>query len=521
MTATVEIRKRLSPQFTADLAFDAPPGFTILFGASGSGKTTVLRSIAGLTRPDSGRIVVGGRVLFDSVSGTDLPPQRRRIGYVFQQLALFPHLTARANIAYGLHGVAGAEVRRRVEAIAESFRITDVLDRKPAHISGGERQRTALARALVSDPSMLLLDEPQPLSALDHAIQSRIMDDLRRWHDRHRIPVLYVTHNHREVYALGERVIVLEQGRILQAGSPHDVLDQPAQRLLASLAGFENVFDATVRERHERAGTMRCQVERSTTDIEVPLTGHQVGDRISVAIRAGDILLSLHEPHGISARNVLHGRVREVSRQGPTVVATIDAGVPFVVHVTPGGADALVLQPDARPWLIIKTYSCRILAGGLEWTDTMPLLTVRAAAQRLGVGYSTLKHWIYLGKVRTTSTAGGHHRIAEAEIDRLTAQTTAGARTRRPRTPPRGLIVALSGRNRLRGFVDEVRIDGLLAQVRLRVGDQTLTAVITADAVNELKLQRGDDAVAIIKSTEVMIAREVGESRPARTRRSR
>jgi molybdopterin-binding protein len=149
----------------------------------------------------------------------------------------------------------------------------------------------------------------------------------------------------------------------------------------------------------------------------------------------------------------------------------------------------------------------------------MSLLTVRAAAQRLGVGYSTLKHWIYLGKVRTTSTAGGHHRIAEAEIERLLAQTSPAAPKARRTTPPRGLIVALSGRNRLRGFVDEVRVDGLLAQVRLRVGDQTLTAVITADAVGELKLRRGQDAVAIIKSTEVMIAREIADARPAHTRR--
>src|SRR5688500_11821143 len=139
----------------------------------------------------------------------------------------------------------------------------------------------------------------------------------------------------------------------------------------------------------------------------------------------------------------------------------------------------------------------------------MSLLTVRAAAQRLGIGYSTLKHWIYSGTVRTTSTAGGHHRIAESEIERLLAQTSPAAPTKARRTPaPKGIIVALSGRNRLRGFVEEVRVDGLLAQVRLRVGDQTLTAVITADAIDELKLQRGQDAVAIIKSTEVMIARE-------------
>ncbi len=137
----------------------------------------------------------------------------------------------------------------------------------------------------------------------------------------------------------------------------------------------------------------------------------------------------------------------------------------------------------------------------------MAQLTVRAAADRLGVGYSTLKQWIYRGRVRTTQTAGGHHRISDAEIDRLTTKTApASPRVRPPATS--GLIVALSGRNRLHGFVEEVRADGLLGQVRLRIGDQTLTAVITADAIQELKLRRGDDAVAIIKSTEVMIARE-------------
>jgi molybdopterin-binding protein len=149
----------------------------------------------------------------------------------------------------------------------------------------------------------------------------------------------------------------------------------------------------------------------------------------------------------------------------------------------------------------------------------MALLTVRAAAERLGVGYSTLKQWIYQGRVRTTQTPGGHHRIADAELDRLTARQPAAAPRRAAPTGDVGLIVALSGRNRLRGYVEEVRIDGLLGQVRLRIGDQTLTAVITGDAIQELKLRRGDDAVAIIKSTEVMIARETAAPANGASRR--
>src|SRR4051795_7309200 len=143
----------------------------------------------------------------------------------------------------------------------------------------------------------------------------------------------------------------------------------------------------------------------------------------------------------------------------------------------------------------------------------MTLLTVRQAAARLGVGYSTLKHWIYEGRVRTRVTSGGHHRIADTEVDRLLAPSTAAARAAEPERT--GLIVAISGRNQLRGYVDEVRVEGLLAQVRLRIGDQTLTAVITRDAVEELKLRRGDEALAIVKSTEVMIAREAAAA-PAR-----
>ncbi len=154
----------------------------------------------------------------------------------------------------------------------------------------------------------------------------------------------------------------------------------------------------------------------------------------------------------------------------------------------------------------------------------MGLMTVRAAAERMGIGYSTLKQWIHQGKVRTTTTAGGHHRLAESEVDRVLAPQTLPPTTKGRRgSEPSGLIVALSGRNRLRGFVEEVRTDGLLGQIRLRIGDQTLTAVITADAITELKLRRGDDAVAIIKSTEVMIGREARQATtvPPKRRRAR
>ncbi len=360
MTLGVRVTKRLGAGFTLDVALAAPPGITMLFGASGSGKTTLLRCIAGLTRPDTGRIAIGDRVLFDANEGVDVPVQERHVGYVFQQAALFPHMSLRENIGYGLARISADERAQRVSAIAESFRIGGMLDRRPAQVSGGERQRAALARALVTEPSLLLLDEP--LSALDHSIQSHIMDDLRGANDARRIPMIYVTHSHREVYTLGQQAVVIDRGSVIARGTPHEVLDWPEQSTLANLAGFENVFAAVVVERRERAGTMECRIEGTATELEVPLNGSSPGTPIRIAIRAGDILVGNEEPRGLSARNVLQGRLVELTAQGPTMVAVVDAGARFLVQLTPTAVEALHLQPGDHVWLIVKTYSCRIVA---------------------------------------------------------------------------------------------------------------------------------------------------------------
>ena len=359
MSLTATIRAPLSNAFTLDVSLTAPPGVTIVFGASGSGKTTLLRCLAGLLEPASGRIAAGDRVLFDRQSGINQPPRARNIGYVFQQLALFPHMTVADNIAYGLARLDGDKRRQRTESIAESFHITHLLSRRPAAISGGERQRTALARALVMDPSLLLLDEP--LSALDHVTQSRIMEDLRAWNAAHTIPILYVTHSHREVFALGERVVVLEHGRIVTEGIPHDVMDAPSYEPVAQLAGFENFFDAAVLARSTDAGTMQCRLSQTGTGLEVPLSRAQVGTVVRIAIRAGDILLANEPPRGLSARNVLPGRLRAMTREGPTIIADVDAGERFTVHLTPSARESLHLEVGNPVWLIIKTHSCRLV----------------------------------------------------------------------------------------------------------------------------------------------------------------
>ena len=359
MRVSASVRKRLSADFSLDADVVLEPGITILFGASGSGKTTLLRCLAGLATPEAGCVSTGDRLLFDAGRGVNVAVQHRRVGHVAQGLALFPHMTVGANIQYGLAGLDPVSARSRVCAIADSFHIAHLLERRPGETSGGERQRTALARSLVTDPDLLLLDEP--LSALDHSTQSRIMTDLLAWNAARHIPILYVTHAHREVFALGQRVLVLEQGRIVADGTPQDVMTSPAHEAIAQLAGFENILSATVTAIRQEAGTMECRVSGTSIDMEVPLSSTPVGTPVRLAIRAGDILVATESPRGISARNVLPGTVRAIRQEGTTVIAAVDTGHLFEVHVTPGARSALGLEVGRRVWLVIKTHSCRLV----------------------------------------------------------------------------------------------------------------------------------------------------------------
>ena len=357
----VRIHKRFAGGFTLAAEFRAGAGITILFGPSGSGKTTLLKCIAGLETPDSGRVALGSRAFFDSELGIAVPVRERATGYLFQSLALFPHLTVEANVAYGL-AQQPAELRRaRVRQILESFRVAPLAARKPGAISGGERQRVALARSLVTDPALLLLDEP--LSALDAIVKSKIIDDLRAWNASRNIPIVYVTHSPAEAFALGERIVVLECGSVLAQGTPQEVLAAPRHETIAQLAGFENIFNATVTVILEDHGTMRCRLGSSTLELEVPLLWTEPGSATRVAIRAGDILVAMARPEGISARNSFQGRLLSLERRGVTVIATVDAGVRFEVHLTPSAIQSLGLQAGQLVWLIVKTYSCHLVAG--------------------------------------------------------------------------------------------------------------------------------------------------------------
>ena len=355
----VNIGKRFGSAFELKATFTASPGFTILFGPSGAGKTTLLDCIAGLAVPDSGRITVGERVFFDGK--TNVSVMQRNVGYVFQDLALFPHLSVEKNLEYGIAGLPAAERRRRIDAVLNSFRIAELRKRKPGEISGGERQRVALARALVTDPCVLLLDEP--LAALDAATKSRIIDDLRAWNQARRIPILYVTHSREEVFALGERVLVLEHGRIIAEGTPHEVMSAPRQEMVAQLAGFENIYDAAVLSAHEERGTMTCRLAGSAVELETPLVRADVDSNLRVGIRAGDILLATLRPEGLSARNVLPGEIISLAQRDVIVVARVNCGVEMEVHLTLAARDALHLQIGKEVWLVVKTHSCHLMTS--------------------------------------------------------------------------------------------------------------------------------------------------------------
>jgi molybdate transport system ATP-binding protein len=345
--------------FSLDVDLLVEPGITILFGASGSGKTTLLDCIAGLLEPDAGEISAGDRRLFNSGSGLNLAASDRELGYVFQDLALFPHLSVERNVQYGLAGLSRSDRQLRSDAILESFRIASLRSRRPAEISGGERQRVALARALVTNPRILLLDEP--LSGLDAQTKSKILDDLRSWNEAHGVPILFVTHAQDEVFALGDRVVVLDSGKTVAEGRPHDVMRAPRQETVAQLSGLENVFDASVIATHPDRGTLTCELAARSLQLEAPLVHAEVGAALKIGIRAGDILLATAQPVGLSARNIVPGTISRIAQRDVIVAIFVECGVEMEAHVTLAARDSLNLQPGVRVWLIIKTHSCHLM----------------------------------------------------------------------------------------------------------------------------------------------------------------
>ncbi len=342
-SSELRVRTRLAcGAFRLDVDFSIPPGITILFGPSGAGKSTLLDCIAGLISPHQGCIAISND-----------------LGYLFQSPALFPHLSAKRNIEFGISHLPDSDRNGAIAEILKLFRLENLSSRKPGELSGGEAQRVALARALVTNPRTLLLDEP--LSALDADLKNSIIADLRAWNAVHEIPILYVTHDRAEVDALGERVITMDQGTIIQQGIPREILDAPRHQRLAQIAGYENVLEGTVKEIRLDNGVMRVALQGTNTSIEVPLSYARMGDSVRVAIRAGDILLALERPTGLSARNILHGTIESQEQRSATIICRVNSGAMFEVHVTLGAARDLNLQPGREVWLVLKTYSCHVV----------------------------------------------------------------------------------------------------------------------------------------------------------------
>jgi molybdenum ABC transporter ATP-binding protein len=357
----VAVKKRYvaqgSPDFVLEANFRVTPGFTILAGPSGAGKSTMLRCIAGLVDPDEGRIVLGRRILFDSQQKIRLDPAERKVAFVFQRLALFPHLTVEQNVGYGLRKMGVREREERIRNILESFHVSHLRKLLPRQASGGEQQRIALARSLVTEPALLLLDEP--LSSLDVGTKSGIVDDLRLWNEKHAVPILYVTHNHEEMFALGEQVIVFDSGGMMSEGLPVDVVSQRSTPASAARAEAENLMAATVVRWQPEKRSMICRLGNSIHEIEVPLAYAPLGSEVILAISRRDIVLARARPEFVGDWNILRGTVGQIEHEQNNLRVSVDCGVDLQVELPETALTDLQRSPQV--WVLIKPESCRFV----------------------------------------------------------------------------------------------------------------------------------------------------------------
>lgn len=352
MTLTVSLLHRFAG-FTLDAAFEAPAGVTALFGRSGSGKTTVVNAVAGLLRPDSGRIVAEGAVLLDTAARVFVPPHRRRVGYVFQDARLFPHLSVRQNLLYGRWFAAredGVEFGRIVDLLG----LRALLDRRPGALSGGEKSRVALGRAILSNPRLLLMDEP--LAALDEARKAEILPYLERLRDELRLPILYVSHSLAEVARLATTVVLIDAGRVTAAGPAAEVLADPATAPALGVRAAGAILTATVAAQEEDGLT---RLGTPAGPLWLPRVAAAPGATLRVRILAQDVMIATARPEGISALNVLPATVTAVRQgEGPGVLVQLSlAGTPILARITRRSAAALGLAPGREVFAVVKAVS--------------------------------------------------------------------------------------------------------------------------------------------------------------------
>lgn len=357
---TVDVERRyphgpaVAASFDLDLASDRT---LVLFGPSGSGKTTILRCLAGLTRPDRGRIVAGDDVWFDQERGIEVSAQRRSIGYLPQGFALFPHLDVRANIGYGMAGGSRNERAARTEELIGLLRLEGTEGRRPAQLSGGQQQRVALARALARKPRLLLLDEP--LSALDAPTREALRGELRQLLATGGVPAIVVTHDRSEALVLGDRVAIVADGSIRQIGPTLEVFDRPLDETVAHIVGVETVIAATVIDSSD--GLLRLAV--GTAEL-MAVGERRVGMSVLVSIRAEEvIILSLSPGRAghVSARNQLAGRVVGLEPAGPLVRVRLECGFPLVAAITRPAVAELGIVAGAPVSIIVKAPAVHVI----------------------------------------------------------------------------------------------------------------------------------------------------------------
>ncbi|WP_135606123.1 ABC transporter ATP-binding protein [Methanococcoides sp. NM1] len=305
--------------FSLDATFETGDELVVLFGRSGSGKTTTLRCIAGLETPESGSIVVNDQIYFDSSSGVNLQPQYRRPGYVFQNYALFPHMDVRKNITYGLKGWNKEKKEERMFEMLRLLHIEGLEDRYPSQLSGGQKQRVALARALAPNPGILLLDEP--FSALDMVVRMRLRERIKAIQNELGIPVLFITHSPEEAFSLADRVIVLHNGKVHQTGSPREVFYSPVDRNVAELVGVSNIFDNGKVVGRSPAGTV---VEGRGLQF-ITSSSVAVSENVSCGIRPENVHLKTYDENLLSGNdNVFAGNVIDVTDKGSSKIMAVE-----------------------------------------------------------------------------------------------------------------------------------------------------------------------------------------------------
>jgi molybdate transport system ATP-binding protein len=334
---------------------------TVLFGPSGSGKSTTLRCLAGLDRPERGTVRFGDEIWSDAVRGIFLPPQRRRIGYLFQDYALFPHLRVAQNIGYGLRKIARPERRQRIEEITAQLGLAGLEDRYPSQLSGGEQQRVALARALVCRPRLLLLDEP--LSALDAPTREHLRRQLRHWLLELRMSTILVTHDRVEARALADHVVVFEAGQVRQSGSVQQVFSAPVDLAVARIVGVDTIERGMVVGVAD--GLAKVQVgSKQVVALPPPSRNGRLDEDVYVCIRAEDVMLEKKraELPPCNAHNYLLGHVRSLDREGPIVHVELDCGFPLKALITDQARENMELRERDEIVALVKTRAIHVIA---------------------------------------------------------------------------------------------------------------------------------------------------------------